>query len=108
MIIAFTGHRDKLVDPRKFDALPRDALWVHGGAIGFDSQVEAYAKAHGIPTMVILPDYDRYGRTAPLERNKLSIKQAHKLIALYDGRKYGGTFYTINLAKKKGIEIEYW
>lgn len=104
-IIAFTGHRDKHTNEDFFDCLPADALWVHGGAIGFDTQVENYAKKHGIKTKVIRPDYERYGRSAPLIRNKEIVQDADLLVACYDGRERGGTYYTIRLAKSMNIPV---
>jgi hypothetical protein len=105
--IAFTGHRDKHTTNEFLDCLPRDALWVHGGAIGFDSQVENYAEQHGIKTQIIRPDYKKYGKKAPLIRNKDIVKDADLLVACYDGRDYGGTLYTINIAKYHNIPIKY-
>jgi len=107
MIIAFTGHRDKITNEDFFDCLPADALWVHGGAIGFDTQVENYAKKHGIKTKVIRPDYNKYGKTAPLIRNKEIVNGADLLVACYDGRKQGGTFYTIKLATSMNIPVRF-
>ena len=107
MIIAFTGHRDKLADISFLDNLPKDAIWVHGGAIGFDMQVESYTIAYKIKTKIIKPDYAKYGKSAPLIRNQEILKGADLLVACYDGRKGGGTYYTINLAKKLGIKIIY-
>lgn len=107
MIIAFTGHRDSGTTKMCFDSISKDALWVHGGAVGFDSQVEKYAKTYGIKTKVIRPNYDQFGKRAPLIRNADIIADADLLVACYDGRTYGGTLYTINLAKKANIKIEY-
>jgi hypothetical protein len=107
VIIAFTGHRDSGTTKACFDVLQKDALWIHGGAIGFDSQVERYAKIYGIKTKIILPDYEQFGKSAPLIRNSAILASADLLIACYDGRTYGGTFYTINLAKEAKIPVEY-
>lgn len=107
MIIAFTGHRDSGTTKECFDNISKDALWVHGGAKGFDSQVERYAQASGIKTKVIRPDYGKFGRSAPLIRDADIIAGADLLIACYDGRSYGGTLHTINLAKKSNIQVEY-
>ena len=106
-IIAFTGHRDSGTTKACFDSIPKDALWVHGGAIGFDSQVERYAKMFGLKTKVIRPDYDKFGKSAPLIRDADIIAGADLLVACYDGRPYGGTLHTINLAKNANIPVEY-
>jgi hypothetical protein len=107
MIIAFTGHRDKHTNEDFFDCLPHNALWVHGGAIGFDTQVERYAEAHSIKTKIIRPNYEKYGKQAPLLRNHEILKGADLLVACYDGRSGGGTLYTIRLAKSMNIPIRY-
>lgn len=105
MYISFTGHRDKLalqIDLENLLVEFPNAIWVHGGAIGFDSQVERFARSHNVSTEVILPDYDTYGRKAPLIRNLEIVKKGELLIALFDGRKSGGTYFTINKAKEIG------
>ena len=110
MNIAFTGHRDKTSSDVTLAALHAEfpeATWVHGGAVGFDSQVAAYAASHAIPQVVIRPNYDRYGRKAPLIRNRTIVDRADLLIACYDGRKTGGTFYTIQYAKRVGTGIRF-
>lgn len=108
MNIAFTGHRDRLCDEADLDALAQEfpgAIWIHGGAIGFDRQVEQYAFKHKITTWVFKPEYEKYGKEAPLKRNLEIIKTGDFLVALYDGRKFGGTFFTLKEAKKMGKEV---
>ena len=102
MYISFTGHRDKFCSESDLEKLLSEypeSVWIHGGAIGFDTQVENYAKKHGIKTIVVRPDYQRYGRRAPLIRNDEIINRGDILVALYDGRIGGGTYYTIQKAK---------
>lgn len=102
MYIAFTGHRDKLANEADLEKVLNDypnAIWVHGGAIGFDSQVEAFAGRHNIETIVIRPDYQRYGRKAPLIRNDEILEIGEILVALWDGRTSGGTYSTLRKAK---------
>lgn len=109
MKLAFTGHRDSTVSTAALDEVAArfpDALWVHGGNRGFDSQVAAYATAHGIATEVIRPNYRRYGRPAPLIRNREIVTGAACLIACYDGRSSGGTAYTVGYARKQGIPVQ--
>src|SRR3990172_1239763 len=109
MKIGFTGHRDKMVYEHTLDYIAGKypgATWVHGGAKGFDSQVENYAKSHGILTEVIRPDYETYPpREAPLERNKTIVDESEMLFACYDGRNRGGTAFTVNYARKAGKQI---
>ena len=106
--IGFTGHRDRRVDARWLDWV-RDswpgAVWVHGGAAGFDSQVERYARAHGIPTETIRPDYGKHTRGATFIRNREIVQSVQFLVACYDGREEGGTAYTVNYARRSGAPV---
>jgi len=43
---------------------------VSGGAVGIDSCAAEYAKRKGLKLTVFLPQYDIYGRAAPIVRNK--------------------------------------
>lgn len=103
-MIGFTGHRDKIAKVADLQAL-RDqypnATWIHGGAGGFDTQVDGFAKAHGIICRVMRPNYARHGKSAPLVRNREIVDGCQLLIACYDGRKSGGTYYTITYAQKR-------
>jgi hypothetical protein len=105
MKIAFTGHRNAETTPaalEKIAAKYPGAVWVHGGAEGFDSQVEAFAESRDIPTEIIRPDYKTHGRPAPLIRNREIVSRADVLFACYDGRKGGGTDYTAKHAISAG------
>jgi len=59
IVIAFTGHRDKQTEEEFFDWIPKNALWVHGGAIGFDTQFQQYAFGDGLESFVLLRGYGR-------------------------------------------------
>lgn len=107
-IIMFTGHRDKLCDKCLFEKLPHDALWIHGGAVGFDTQVQEYALDNNISTVVLRPNYTKYGNKAPLVRNDEMLEVCDEVVAFYDGRKSGGTFYVVQKAKKLGKKITYF
>ena len=43
---------------------------VSGGAVGVDSCAAEYAKKNGLKLTVFFPQYERYGRAAPIARNK--------------------------------------
>ena len=45
-------------------------LIITGGAGGIDTIAEQYADKHRISKLVLRPDYQRYGKGAPLIRNK--------------------------------------
>lgn len=109
MLIAFSGHRNKLAkipDLENILIQYPNSVWIHGGAIGFDSQIQAFAIMHGIKTEIIKPDYETYyHKQAPLERNKIIVNKCDLLICLFDGRKKGGTYFTLNFARKVGKTV---
>ncbi len=77
---------------------------VSGGALGIDSCAADYAKVMGIKLTEFLPDYRRYGKGAPIRRNKQIAEYADEGIAFWDG-KSKGTKNTIELFKKLGKPI---
>ena len=74
---------------------------VSGGAVGVDSCAAEYAKKNGLKLTVFLPQYERYGRAAPIVRNKKIVDYADKIIAFWDG-KSKGTLSVIKYAEKTG------
>lgn len=113
MLIGFTGHRDWLCNEQSLLRLEErypGATWIHGGAEGFDTQVNEVAlrlgKVLGDTLIVIRPDYSRYHpKQAPLFRNMDIVNRCDLLIACYDGRRTGGTCQCANYAKgKKPVE----
>lgn len=114
MLIGFTGHRDWLCDHQSLLRIEQrypGATWVHGGAEGFDTQVNDVAlllgKELGLTLRVVRPDYMLYHpKQAPLMRNMVIVNMVSLLVACYDGRKTGGTHQCINYAKGK-VPVEY-
>lgn len=85
--------------------IPSDTtLIISGGAKGVDSLAEEYARQKGIPTQIFRPDYQRYGKKAPLIRNREIVSACDRLIALWDGQSRG-TQYTIHCARSAGKEV---
>jgi len=78
---------------------------VSGGARGIDSCAAAYAREKGITLVEIFPDYARYGRAAPIIRNKEIVDRADVVLAFWDGRSKG-TAWVIRYAKKTGKPCE--
>ena len=62
---------------------------VSGGALGVDSCAAEYAKHKGLLLTEILPQYERYGRAAPIVRNKEIVGYADKIIIFWDGSSKG-------------------
>lgn len=78
---------------------------ISGGAIGADSLGEHWAKTHDWSLEVFLPDYDKYGRKAPLVRNQLMVDGADGLIAFHV-RNSSGTTDVIRRAIKRGLKVK--
>lgn len=62
---------------------------VSGGAVGVDKAAEQVAKLLSLPFRLFLPDYSRYGRNAPLERNMEIITYSDEVLAFWDGSSRG-------------------
>ena len=77
---------------------------VSGGAKGIDSEAAKFAISHNIKLTEFLPDYERYGRGAPLKRNVQIVDYADAGLAFWDGVSRG-TKYTIDLFHKCGKPI---
>jgi len=109
MIILVTGSRatpetdyEKLAAAIKNHA-PQAAAIAHGGAIGADQLAKRYATENGLREIEIKPDYQKYGKAAPLVRNNQLIEKSTKVIAWHSDEKPSrGTAYTAKLAKRKG------
>lgn len=78
---------------------------VSGGAVGIDSCAAAYAEKNGISLKVFIPEYEKYGRGAPIVRNKQIVDYADKILAFWDG-KSRGTLSVIKYAEKVGKPCE--
>lgn len=73
---------------------------VSGGARGIDSCARAYAVANGLRLTEFLPDYDTYGRSAPIIRNITIIDYSDEVIAFWDGDSHGTKFVIDNCRKR--------
>lgn len=104
MKVAVVGSRNLTVqDLEKY--LPEGVTEiVSGGAKGIDTCARNYARANGLALMEFLPEYEKYGRGAPLRRNLQIIDYADAVVAFWDG-KSSGTKYTIEQCQKKGKEV---
>lgn len=78
---------------------------VSGGAVGVDQIAAEYAKNNAIKFTEFLPEYERYGRAAPIVRNKKIVDYADKIIVFWNGESKG-TLSVINYAKKIGKTVE--
>ncbi len=104
MIVAIVGSRGLTVsDLGKY--LPDDVSEiVSGGARGVDTCAREYALKNGIPLTEYLPEYDKFGRYAPIKRNISIIDHADMVIAFHDGVSRG-TRFVIDECKRQGKPI---
>lgn len=79
---------------------------VSGGARGIDSCAAEYARAANIKLTEFLPEYEKYGKRAPLIRNLQIIAYADCVLAFWDGQSRG-TGFVIEQCKrqKKPIRV---
>lgn len=73
---------------------------ISGGAQGVDSLAESYADEHKLSKYVIRPQYERYGRAAPLKRNQEMVDMADAVLVIWDGKSRGSRF-TVEYARKQ-------
>ena len=86
--------------------LPRNTTEIiSGGAKGIDACAHEYANSHGIKLTEFLPEYAKYGRSAPLKRNITIIENADLVIAFWDGSSHG-TKFVIDNCGRMGVEIK--
>lgn len=105
MKIAIIGSRGLTVNNLE-KYLPQEVTEiVSGGARGVDTSARAYADKNGIKLKEFLPEYEKYGRRAPLVRNDLIIDYADVVFAFWDG-KSRGTKYVIDNCKRKGKKVK--
>ena len=104
MKVAIVGSRGICVN-NLGEYLPKDCSEiVSGGAVGVDTCAERYACENGIAIRVFLPDYKKYGRAAPIIRNKQIVDYADTVIAFWDGESRG-TLSVIKYCEETGTPL---
>ncbi len=105
MRVAIVGSRGlKVSNLGKY--LPEDVTEiVSGGAKGIDTCAKEYALSNGIKLTEFLPEYEKYGRSAPLKRNITIIENADLVLAFWDGSSRG-TKYVMDNCKSRGIPVK--
>ena len=104
MKVAVIGSRELQVNHLE-DYLPDHVTEiVSGGARGIDTCAKSYALRHGLTLTEFLPEYEKYGRGAPLRRNITIIEHADLVLAFWDG-KSRGTKFVIDNCKKRNIPV---
>ncbi len=109
MRVAIIGSRfedEHLIDRIRDNLPPYTTEIVSGGAKGVDQAAAQIAKELGIPLREFLPDYEIYGKRAPLVRNDRIIEYADMVLAFWDGESHG-TKYVIGECLKRGKRVVY-
>ena len=105
MKIMIAGSRS-ITDFDLTEYVPGDVtLIISGGARGVDSIAESYADTHKISKLIMRPDYKKYGKAAPLLRNRKMVELADKVIIIWDGMSRG-TKFTFDYATKLGKDVK--
>lgn len=78
---------------------------VSGGAVGIDTLAELYAANKHLPIKIFKPDYDTYGKKAPILRNDEIVAYAQYVLAFWDG-KSRGTAYTVATCVREGVPVK--
>ncbi len=105
MKIAVIGSRGLSVEnlelylPKETDEI------VSGGAKGVDTSARKYAKEKGVKLTEFLPEYEKYGRSAPLKRSITIIEYADAVLAFWDGQSRG-TKFVIDNCRKRNIPLK--
>ena len=104
MKIAIIGSRSiKKIDIENYLGDNVDEI-VSGGAKGVDSIAADFAKSKGIKLVEFLPEYEKYGRAAPIKRNEQIVKYADECLAFWDGNSKG-TGHTVRMFEKAGKNV---
>ena len=105
MKTAVIGSRNLSVpDLEKYIPAETDEI-VSGGANGVDTSAREYALSHGIKLTEFLPEYEKFGRSAPLKRNLQIIAYSDVVLAFWDGQSRG-TKFVIDNCRKMGVKIK--
>lgn len=104
MKVAVVGSRNLTVtDLRRY--LPQGVTEiVSGGARGIDTCAREYAQRNGLKLTEFFPDYQKYGRTAPLKRNLQIIAYADIVVVFWDGESHG-TKFVIERCRKMNKKV---
>lgn len=105
MRVAVIGSRGIALNDLRERLPPETTEIVSGGARGVDTSAREYAIANGIKLTEFLPDYAKYGRSAPLKRNLEIIEYSDMVLAFWDG-KSRGTKYVIDNCEKHGVQVK--
>ena len=105
MQVGVIGSRGLNIDNLE-DYLPKNTTAIiSGGAIGIDSCAARFARHYGLKLIVFRPNYEHFGRSAPLRRNIEIIENSDIVLAFWD-RKSRGTAFVISKCEEKNMPIK--
>lgn len=102
MNVGVVGSRSLKVDCLEKYLPENTKVVVSGGAIGIDTCAKNWAINNKITLREFLPEYTKYGITAPLRRNVTIVKNSDLVIAFWD-RKSRGTVFTLKKCAELGV-----
>lgn len=101
MKVAIIGSRNLMIEDLG-EYIPSECTEIiSGGAKGIDSCAAEYARENNYILTEFLPQYDKYGRKAPIVRNYEIVAYSELVVAFWDGRSRG-TRSVISYCKKTG------
>ena len=68
---------------------------ISGGAEGIDAIAEEYADRKKLSKIILQPEYEKYGRRAPIMRNRQMASECDEGLVIWDG-KSKGTLNSVN------------
>ena len=105
MKVAVIGSRSITTIKNLESVLPPETTEiVSGGAKGVDAIAKEYALSHGLKYTEFLPEYEKYGKSAPLKRNISIIEYSDFVVAFWDGMSTG-TKFVIDNCEKMGVRL---
>lgn len=104
MKVAIVGSRGLSVSPDILERLlpPETREIVSGGAKGVDTDARNFALDRDYLYTEFLPEYQRFGKSAPLKRNLLMLDYADFVLIFWDKESHG-TKYVLENCQKKNI-----
>lgn len=108
-IVGWRGMKDRKLFDEKLEAFVlqygNPEMVISGGAKGADTMGEQWAKARGIPTLILKPNWKEHGKAAGLKRNIDIVNACTHMIA-FPCDEGSGTQDSILKARKLGKIVQ--
>ena len=96
-------------DYQLLEAAIAESAWepteiIAGGSSGVDKLAEQYAAHHGLPIIVLRPNWALHKRGAGHRRNEDMVNACDVVVALWDAKSHG-TAHAIEYARGKGKPV---